>query len=320
MSKLVVILGATGKQVGSVVDALLRDPGFSVRAVVRDTSSAAATTLQGKGVEIVQGNLTDLPSLVRAFRWSQRPGNHGSRDRRIYCKGGISARNRSWQEYYHGSRPCLRDTEPVHHFGSLSSERAKFQQVPKNIPFRCKGNARTNDRKRVSKACGENCRVAAGDVCYQLEDADSFKANRGEKFLLKIEVKIMCLTQRTAIRWPVPIQMPCSVSTQIPFIDPNKDPAIFLKALASQALPLPAQGRKIRHYAGYAKMITFEEWVILLNHELPIEIYYEQVSMEDWAREVTIIPGIGKELAEMWNYCENVGYVGGETGHTRKIT
>lgn len=70
MSKLVVILGATGKQGGSVVDAFLLDPGFKVKAVARDLSSAAATKLREKGVEVVQGNVTDLSSLVSAFKVS----------------------------------------------------------------------------------------------------------------------------------------------------------------------------------------------------------------------------------------------------------
>jgi uncharacterized protein YbjT (DUF2867 family) len=70
MSKLVVILGATGKQGGSVVDTFLLDPDFKVRAVARDLSSEAATKLKEKGVEVVQGNVTDLPSLVSAFKVS----------------------------------------------------------------------------------------------------------------------------------------------------------------------------------------------------------------------------------------------------------
>jgi hypothetical protein len=93
-----------------------------------------------------------------------------------------------------------------------------------------------------------------------------------------------------------------------------------VKALASQPLPQPAHGRGIRQYAGYARMTTFEEWVSLLNDQLPIEVYYEQVSVERWAREVTIIPGLGMELAEMWQYCEKVGYFGGEAGNTSRIT
>lgn len=68
MAKTVVIFGATGKQGGSVVDAFLGDPAFKVRAVVRDPQSSPAQALQGRGVEVVKGDLFDEASLVKAFQ------------------------------------------------------------------------------------------------------------------------------------------------------------------------------------------------------------------------------------------------------------
>ena len=59
---LIAVIGATGKQGGSVVDALL-DQAFGVRALVRDPGSPAAHALQARGVDLVKGNLTDSASL-----------------------------------------------------------------------------------------------------------------------------------------------------------------------------------------------------------------------------------------------------------------
>lgn len=70
MAKLIVILGATGKQGGSVVKAFLRDPTFRVRAVARDPESSAAGELRRKGVEVVHGDVTDAGSLSAAFKVS----------------------------------------------------------------------------------------------------------------------------------------------------------------------------------------------------------------------------------------------------------
>jgi uncharacterized protein YbjT (DUF2867 family) len=67
MSKLIVILGATGKQGGSVLKTFLQDPIYKIRAVVRDINAASAKALQMKGVEIVQGDTLDEESLVKAF-------------------------------------------------------------------------------------------------------------------------------------------------------------------------------------------------------------------------------------------------------------
>ncbi|KAF2084317.1 NAD(P)-binding protein [Saccharata proteae CBS 121410] len=70
--KTLLITGATGKQGGAVVDALLALPDvektFLVLAVTRDASSASAKRLAARSsaVKLVQGNLADVPALFSA--------------------------------------------------------------------------------------------------------------------------------------------------------------------------------------------------------------------------------------------------------------
>lgn len=59
-------MGATGKQGGAVVRALLK-AGRCVRAFVRDPASPAAQVLAAQGVDIVQGEFTDITSLDAAL-------------------------------------------------------------------------------------------------------------------------------------------------------------------------------------------------------------------------------------------------------------
>src|SRR6478672_12757858 len=66
-SMLVLVTGATGKQGGAVVEALLTR-GHQVRALTRIAVSPAANRLREQGVEIAVGNFTDHDSLVRAAR------------------------------------------------------------------------------------------------------------------------------------------------------------------------------------------------------------------------------------------------------------
>jgi uncharacterized protein YbjT (DUF2867 family) len=66
-SKLVIVTGATGKQGGAVVKALLTQ-GHQVRALTRNSASPAASRLREQGVEIAVGDFTDHDSLVRATR------------------------------------------------------------------------------------------------------------------------------------------------------------------------------------------------------------------------------------------------------------
>ncbi|GAA5891951.1 hypothetical protein JCM6882_007418 [Rhodosporidiobolus microsporus] len=65
---LVLVVGATGRQGRSVVGALqqLSSPP-KIRALTRNTSSAAAQKLADQGVEVVKGSLSDKASLVAAL-------------------------------------------------------------------------------------------------------------------------------------------------------------------------------------------------------------------------------------------------------------
>lgn len=60
----VLVVGATGKLGGQVVDHLL-EAGHPVRALARPTSKTSA--LEAKGVEIARGDMLDLDSLVAAM-------------------------------------------------------------------------------------------------------------------------------------------------------------------------------------------------------------------------------------------------------------
>lgn len=66
-SKLVLVAGATGKQGGAVVEALLTR-GHQVRALTRNPASPASNRLGQQGVEIAVGDFTDHDSMVRALR------------------------------------------------------------------------------------------------------------------------------------------------------------------------------------------------------------------------------------------------------------
>lgn len=68
MSKLIVVLGATGGQGGSIVDAFLKLPNWRVRGLTRNTSSEKAKVLATKGVDVVKADTDDQASLESAFR------------------------------------------------------------------------------------------------------------------------------------------------------------------------------------------------------------------------------------------------------------
>lgn len=65
--KLIVVVGATGNQGGSVARRFL-EAGFLVRGLTRNVSSPAATALASSSVEMVKADLDDPDSLKKAFR------------------------------------------------------------------------------------------------------------------------------------------------------------------------------------------------------------------------------------------------------------
>ncbi|KAJ5133795.1 uncharacterized protein N7443_004580 [Penicillium atrosanguineum] len=66
-TKIIVITGATGTQGSSVARTFLALPNWHVRCITRNPSGAAAQALASAGAEIVQADLSDLPSLRRGF-------------------------------------------------------------------------------------------------------------------------------------------------------------------------------------------------------------------------------------------------------------
>jgi len=67
VDKLVLVTGATGRQGGAVIRHML-PKGWKLRALTRHPDNRSAQELARKGVEVVQGDLEDPPSLVRAAR------------------------------------------------------------------------------------------------------------------------------------------------------------------------------------------------------------------------------------------------------------
>jgi uncharacterized protein YbjT (DUF2867 family) len=61
--KIIAVVGATGLQGKGVVNALIKEGSFKVRAITRNPNK-----YQGKANEVVQGDLMDLESLTNAFK------------------------------------------------------------------------------------------------------------------------------------------------------------------------------------------------------------------------------------------------------------
>jgi hypothetical protein len=66
--KLIVIIGITGNQGGSVAARFLQDPNYRIRGITRDNTTPASLALVSKGVELVTANLDSVAELKEAFK------------------------------------------------------------------------------------------------------------------------------------------------------------------------------------------------------------------------------------------------------------
>ncbi|WP_175892089.1 NmrA/HSCARG family protein [Burkholderia cepacia] len=72
LDKTIVVFGATGRQGQGVVNALLDQGGYTVRAISRDVGSDQAKRLAARGVEVVAADLNRIDTLAPALS-----GAHG---------------------------------------------------------------------------------------------------------------------------------------------------------------------------------------------------------------------------------------------------
>src|SRR5688500_4432395 len=68
MKKIILVIGATGAQGGSVARHLLARGEFALRALTRNTESESAQKLRELGAEVVTGTLDDRASLRAALK------------------------------------------------------------------------------------------------------------------------------------------------------------------------------------------------------------------------------------------------------------
>ncbi|PKX97950.1 NmrA/HSCARG family protein [Aspergillus novofumigatus IBT 16806] len=69
--KLIVILGATGNQGGSVAETFLQEPEWRVRAITRNPLGPKAQALAARGADIIKADLDDPSSFGSAFEDAQ---------------------------------------------------------------------------------------------------------------------------------------------------------------------------------------------------------------------------------------------------------
>jgi uncharacterized protein YbjT (DUF2867 family) len=153
--KIIAVVGATGQQGGGLARAILADPHgpFALRVLTRSTGSAAAQDFAARGAQVVQADLDDEASMLRAFEgaygafvvtnfWAERtPEEEAARTRpqMELDQAGVAARAAKAAGLKHVIWSTLEDTRP--HFEHLGSEPPTLLDRYKVPHFDAKGEA-----------------------------------------------------------------------------------------------------------------------------------------------------------------------------------
>ncbi|KAK1776544.1 hypothetical protein QBC45DRAFT_395101 [Copromyces sp. CBS 386.78] len=302
--KLVVVVGATGNQGGSVARRFLQDPRYAVRGLTRNTSSPASQALAALGVEMVTADLRDGQSLDAAFAGANiifsvtdywEP--FFSPDyRKIAKEMGISCRQYAYEiEYCQGRR--------------IADAAAKVVDTLDDNGFIV---------STLSHA--RNCSGGKFTDLYHFDSkADIFPDYVFEKHLA-LAAKMSCVQTgffmsshailpnsyfRKQADGSFHMRFPCSPNTLIPHLDVNGDLGNFVYAVHQKP---PG-----RNYMAMGSHATWPEYLQAWAKAagVPAEkAVYKQVSVDDMIAD-TPDRDAGHEVAIMFAYSDDPGYGGG---------
>ncbi|KAI0056759.1 NAD(P)-binding protein [Artomyces pyxidatus] len=302
MAKLIVVLGATGKQIqgGSIVAAFLKDPAYKVRVVVRDPTSASGKALALKGAEVVQGDLLDGETLKRAFQGANI----------VY---GMTTG-------FWVNKHIIGPATPNHSLFQLSADIERTQGT--NIVNAVLPIVDTTLELFIFSSLSAARRLSGGKYTgvYHFDaKADVVDALQRDHPELAAKTAILQLGM-FASNWraPTPIRPTRqpdgsyeiaavgSGDAAIPMVDAERDPATFVRALATR------RPGHMQTYLGFGEMVSFNSWAALWGKVNGVKAYYKELTIDEYDERLTAVPGLGRELGEMHAYGAEFGYDGGE--------
>ncbi|KAK3485363.1 NAD(P)-binding protein [Neurospora hispaniola] len=302
--KLIVVVGATGNQGGSVARRFLQDPRYAVRGLTRNTSSPASQALAALGVEMVTAELDDPKTLDAAFAganiifsvtqyWEPffRP------DSRVKAQElGITCRRYAYDvEYRQGKNiadAAAKVVDTLEDNGFLVSTLSHARK--------CSGGKFTDLYHFDSKAdifpdyVRENYPALAAKMsCVQTG-----------YFMTSHAILPNSYFQKQA-DGSFHMRLPCSPNTLIPHLDVNGDIGNFVYAV--HQMPPGKNYMAMGSHATWPEYL--QAWAKAVG--LPAEkAVYVQVSVDDMIADTTD-RDTGVEVAMMFAYSDDPGYGGG---------
>ncbi|KAF4973674.1 hypothetical protein FZEAL_9266 [Fusarium zealandicum] len=291
-SKIIAVIGATGNQGSSVVKTFLDLPGWHVRGLTRQPTSTKAQVIGALGAEMVQADLEDVASLVKAFQ-----GAHA-----------IFVNTDFWLTYLtamaagndRATSSTLGYNAEVQHAKNAAIAASRSQTL----------------EKFIYSTLGPMKAVSGGKYshCYHW-DTKAEAANYIEKELPQLNKKTsliymgaystnpFLIPQRNAETGKYAIAMPAPIDTVFPIIDAEKSTGPFVRALVEDE---PAGTKLLAYDSNLNAGEVLDAWREVTGKEAE----FVQLSMEGM-HELT---GLPYEVLEGPAFIAEYGYVAGVEG------
>ncbi|KAH6618555.1 hypothetical protein C7974DRAFT_400356 [Boeremia exigua] len=297
MTKLIVVVGITGNQGGSVARTFLTNPEWRVRGLTRDAGSSASKELSAQGVEMIQANLHNPESLKGAFQGANL----------------VFSVTDFWKPFFDPSNVAQAAAQGKS-IGQYAYE-LEFEQG-KNIVDAVARELDSLDNVGLIASTLCSARESSKGKYKELWHFDS-KADVFPKYL---QENYPALAKKTSYlhtgyfftswqflpgRWfakqsdgSIQMQFPTSPEMLIPHLDPRKDTGAWANAL----LQLPPNSSLM----ATSEWLTWPDWIKQWGELTGVKTSYKQTTVEDLEKH---IPGpAGKEIGEMYQFSSDYAY------------
>ncbi|KAK0746900.1 hypothetical protein B0T18DRAFT_326512 [Schizothecium vesticola] len=301
--KLLVVIGATGNQGGSVARRFLRDPRYAVRALTRNPASPAALALSALGADVVAADLDEPASLRAAFSDAS----------------AIFSVTQYWEPFF---RPDCRAAAAAL---GVSCRRYAYDvevRQGRNIADAAAGVAEGLEENGFWVSTLSSARECSGGRMTEVYHFDG-KADVFPRYVdewwPELARKMSCVhTGYFMTSWGIlpasylnkqaegsyQMRFPTRPDRVVPHLDVNADMGNFVYAV-SQMPPGKA-------YMCAGTFAGFEEYIQLWGEKNGVKTSYKQVTFDDMVADAG--PGqedLGIEVAHMCTYTDDPGYNGG---------
>lgn len=309
MSKTVVVLGATGAQGGSVVDAFLHDQEtkWRVRGITRDPTKDAAKALQEKGVEVVKGDIDDIESLHSAFKGANVvfgvTDYPGIIQRELVRQGNDPAILTSDDFHKHvealetSSGKTLVDA--VAAIADTTLERFVWSELPA---------VKENSQGKYSNVLHFDSKAA---VSAYIRSAHPELANKTGFLQLPVYMSnwkwVKAFVPIKADDGIYEFRLTASPDTLFPHVDAHRDTGKFVRALVKA----PAGTILV----GAGSEVSWREYAALWQKVVGVPARYKVANEEEILAKFPL--GIGRNAVEMMLYTDELGWDGGKSNVLR---